>query len=92
MEKVTPLEKTKNTQRVKTIKKQPWWLLIVVGGLIVLTFILGSQYGVSNRVTIPIEVVGTLIFGSMWLWMRANATATGDEWWQDDSASGWRGY
>lgn len=73
-------------------KQQPWWLLILVGGIVPLTLILGSEYGISNRITIPIMVVAALIFGSMWLWMHANANATGDEWWQDDSASGWRGY
>jgi hypothetical protein len=29
-------------------------------------------------------------FVLLMMWMNANAT--GDEWWQDNDASGWRGY
>jgi len=28
----------------------------------------------------------------MWLWYQANLRANDGEWWQDDEASGWRGY
>jgi undecaprenyl pyrophosphate phosphatase UppP len=84
------LEKRKRSTENK--KQQAWWLLILVGGIVPLTLVLGSEYGISNRITIPIIVIAALIFCSMWVWIRANAHATGDEWWQDDSASGWRGY
>lgn len=72
--------------------KQRWWLLILIGGIVPITLILGNVYDISNRLIIGIVVITTLIFASMWLWMHANANANGDEWWQDDSASGWRGY
>lgn len=81
-----------NGIQMKTTKKQPWWLLIPVGGFVPLTLILGNEYDVSTRITIPIIVISTFMFSYMWIWMRANANATGDEWWQDDNASGWRGY
>ena len=73
-------------------KPQRWWLLISVGSIIPLTLILGNQFDLPQKFTIVIVVVAVLVFGSMALWMRANANATGDEWWQDDSSSGWRGY
>ena len=73
-------------------KPQRWWLLISVWSIIPLTLILGNQFDLPKKFTIVIVVVAVLVFGSMALWMRANANATGDEWWQDDSSSGWRGY
>lgn len=76
----------------QSTKHQRWWLLVIVGAIIPLTMILGSQFGVPQRITLPILVVTALVFGSMAIWMRANANATGDEWWQDNSSSGWRGY
>ena len=77
---------------MKTEKKQSWWLVIFVGGIIPLTLILGSAYNLADRVVIPIVIIALFLFGSMWMWMHANATAKGDEWWQDDHTSGWRGY
>ncbi len=76
----------------RTTNPQRWWLLIVVGALIPLSLILGSEFNIPQRFTILIAVVAALVFGSMLLWMRANANATGEEWWQDDNSSGWRGY
>lgn len=73
-------------------KRQHWWLLILIGGLIPLVLMLDSQFDIPQRFTIPVVVIAGLIFGAMALWMRANVHATGDEWWQDDSSSGWRGY
>ena len=73
-------------------QRQRWWLLILVGGIIPLILILSNEFNIPQRFTLPIVVVGALAFGAMALWMRANANATGDEWWQDDSSSGWRGY
>jgi hypothetical protein len=76
----------------QSVKPQRWWLLFLVGGVIPLTLILGSQFDIPQRFTIPILVIAALAFGAMWIWMHANANATGDEWWQDNSSSGWRGY
>ena len=76
----------------QSAKRQRWWLLILVGGLIPLIIIIGSQFNIPQRFILPVIVVGALVFGAMALWIRANANATGDEWWQDDSSSGWRGY
>ena len=73
-------------------KRQRWWLLILVSNLIPLILIFGAQFNIPQRFTLPLIVVDVLLFGAMALWMRANAKATGDEWWQDDSSSGWRGY
>ncbi|QPC83372.1 hypothetical protein G4Y79_03045 [Phototrophicus methaneseepsis] len=79
-------------QTNKPINKQPWWLLIVVGGMIPLTLTLARTLSLPLPITITIILVTALIFGAMALWLHANAQAIGDEWWQDDHASGWRGY
>lgn len=83
----------KTTQSVNQSKKgQHWWLLVMVGAIIPLTIIVGDVFNIPQRIMLPIIVVIALVFGSMAIWMRANANATGDEWWQDNSSSGWRGY
>lgn len=74
------------------IKDQHLWRLILVGSVIPLTIILGNRFQLSQQVIILIVLVAALVFGAMAMWMRANADATGEEWWQDDSSSGWRGY
>ena len=73
-------------------KQQRWWLLVLVGAIIPLTLLLAHEFDLAQRFTVPIIVVTALVFGSMAMWMYANANATGDEWWQDDSSTGWRGY
>ena len=73
-------------------KQRHAWLLVLLGGIIPLTLILGNQFNIPQRFIIPIVVVVALVFGAWALWMRANTNASGNEWWQDDSSSGWRGY
>jgi undecaprenyl pyrophosphate phosphatase UppP len=73
-------------------KRQQWWLLVLVGAIIPLTLLLGNEFDLAQRIVVPVIIVTALVFGSMAIWMRANANATGDEWWQDDSSTGWRGY
>jgi Mn2+/Fe2+ NRAMP family transporter len=68
------------------------WLLVFIGGLFPLLLVLGTQFHLPERLLVPLLVVIALVFASMAVWMRANAHATGEEWWQDDSCSGWRGY
>lgn len=77
-------------QRIAQWKKH--WLLGVVGGAIPAVLILGSYFHLSQILLIPLIVVLSLVFTSMALWSYANQKADGSEWWQDDSASGWRGY
>jgi hypothetical protein len=52
----------------------------------------GHYFGISHDFTIIFTLVGGLIFVSWLIWYHANEQATGSEWWQDDTASGWRGY
>jgi len=66
--------------------------LILVGGMIPTAIILSSYFAWPQAVSIPLVIVLSLIFASMALWAHANRKADGSEWWQDDSASGWRGY
>ena len=66
--------------------------LILIGGSIPTTIILSSYFELPKTAVIPLVVILSLIFGAMALWAYANREADGSEWWQDDSASGWRGY
>jgi len=68
------------------------WLLVLVGGVAPLTLVLGTEFHIAQRFTTPIVVVALLVFASMALWFHASGQASGDEWWQDDHCSGWRGY
>jgi len=75
----------------KTRQKTPF-LLVLFGGAIPVTLILSSYYNLPEAFTVLALVLLSLLFGSMALWVFANRNANGSEWWQDDSASGWRGY
>jgi hypothetical protein len=75
---------------MKQNRRFPW--LVFVGATITVSVVLGVDFGIPRTIIIVIALIGGLIFGSMALWKYANAHATGDEWWQDDSCSGWRGY
>jgi ABC-type transport system involved in cytochrome bd biosynthesis fused ATPase/permease subunit len=66
--------------------------LIFVGGLVPTVIVLSIFYDFPQTVTILLLIVLGLIFGSMALWSYANRDADGSEWWQDNDASGWRGY
>lgn len=68
------------------------WTQVLIGGLFLLSLLLGSQFHVPLRFLIPVLFGLALTFIYLLVWTRANAHATGDEWWQDDSSSGWRGY
>jgi hypothetical protein len=66
--------------------------LVLIGGVILTAIILSDYFELSKAVVIPLIIVLSLIFGAMVLWAYANRQVDGSEWWQDDSASGWRGY
>lgn len=65
---------------------------LFVGGAIPTIIILSSLFNWPKRTFIPVVVVLTLTFAVMILWAYANKEVDGAEWWQDESASGWRGY
>lgn len=64
----------------------------LVGGSVPAIIILGIYLDLSRTLIVPIVIVVGLIFASMLLWAYANRKTDGSEWWQDDTASGWRGY
>lgn len=68
------------------------FLLFLVGGAMPVTLTIGIIFQLSPALVTAIILVLGLILAAMWLWYQANLRATGDEWWQDDQASGWRGY
>jgi len=78
----------KNTMK----KEKSSFFLTIVGGSIPVVILLSNYYAISIEVIIIFITIASLIFGSMIMWNNANAHAMGDEWWQDDRCSGWRGY
>lgn len=66
--------------------------LILLGGAIIALLIFGPHIGLSFNFIVPAVTVLCLVLGAAALWTHANLHATGDEWWQDDSADGWRNY
>ena len=66
--------------------------LILVGGMIPATIILSGIFDLPKRTFVPLIIILSIVFAAMALWVYANRKADGAEWWQDDSASGWRGY
>ena len=69
-----------------------YWPHILVGGTLLLLLLLSHPLHLSATVTIILVVVLAFLFTAMALWSYANRHADGSEWWQDDDASGWRGY
>ncbi len=76
----------------KPINRNRPWLLYLVGGGIPITLALGTIFRLSTVLITVLLLVMGIIFAAMWLWHMANRQASGDEWWQDDETSGWRGY
>lgn len=54
--------------------------------------VLGQVFAISYKLILTFIVVMALICGAAIIWKHASANATGEEWWQDESCSGWRGY
>jgi len=76
----------------KSINRKRRGLLYFIGGAILVTLALGIVFQLSKvLITVLVLILG-MIFAATWLWYHANLHASGDEWWQDDEASGWRGY
>jgi hypothetical protein len=61
-------------------------LIIPVIILLAILFHLGQTF------LVPLITIVVLLLGTVLLWSNANKHADGSEWWQDDDASGWRGY
>ena len=64
----------------------------LIGGSIPVLVLSSLFLHLSQRIYVPIVIILLLIFAAMALWAYANGKADGSEWWQDNSASGWRGY
>lgn len=78
-------------QHTKTAQKNAW-ILYLMGGSIPLAWILGAFFNLPQALVVAYVVIMGLVLVAAAIWHHANQNATGDEWWQDDSASGWRGY
>lgn len=84
-------DKGEREMKVAAGWKKYFWP-IFVAALIPAVIILASLFGWSKVVSIPIVLLLGLISATMAMWVYANNRADGSEWWQDDDASGWRGY
>jgi hypothetical protein len=73
-------------------KTQNRWILAIIGGAIPVLIILSLNFDLTEAVFVPLVILLVFIFFSTALWFNANDHADGAEWWQDDEASGWRGY
>lgn len=67
-------------------------LLVLISSAIPSVIFLGSDFGLSPSASVPLIIVLSLATGATALWVYANRHVDGSEWWQDDSAGGWRGY
>ncbi|MCA9872141.1 MAG: hypothetical protein KC441_00740 [Anaerolineales bacterium] len=67
-------------------------VLALLAGLIPAIILFGPYLGLSQAWVVVLSIVTALVWGWLAIWTHANAKADGSEWWQDDSASGWRGY
>ena len=45
-----------------------------------------------KEITVTFGTVGLIVTGAVVMWCAKARSSTGNEWWQDDNASGWRGY
>ncbi len=67
-------------------------ILALLAGLIPAIMLFGRFWGLSQAWIVVLVMFTGLIWGWLAIWTYANAKADGTEWWQDDNASGWRGY
>lgn len=78
------------------MRTKSWWQkyssLIFIGGAIPVVILLSSSFNWPNTALIPVIVILSLIFSAVALWTYANRETNDSDWWQDESASGWRGY
>jgi hypothetical protein len=65
---------------------------ILLGVVIAIAVLLAAIFGLPKMVAIPLFMLLGLGAAATALWIHARRRADGSEWWQDDNASGWRGY
>jgi hypothetical protein len=68
------------------------FVIVLLGGMVLSAVVLGSYLNIPYAFILIFVIVTGLVLGTVSLWRYANQHADGSEWWQDDSASGWRGY
>lgn len=65
-----------------------WAVLLFAVGLL----LLAALTDIKLAYVVALLVIAGFLGSAAALWRRANAQADGSEWWQDEEASGWRGY
>ncbi|MCA9917948.1 MAG: hypothetical protein KC445_08355 [Anaerolineales bacterium] len=76
----------------KPHKRNMRFLLVCIAGIMALTLTAGLTLRLDITAITILLIFQGLIFAAIWLWHHANRHTTGQEWWQDNEASGWRGY
>lgn len=74
------------------LRRKDSMLLVFVLGAIPAIILLGNYFGLPGAVTIPLLVIFSFFGGAWAIWCHANQHPEENPWWQDDDASGWRGY
>lgn len=67
-------------------------VLVLLIGAIPASILLENYFAVPAVVSIPLVVILLLFCGTVALWSHANKHKGEHQWWEDDHASGWRGY
>lgn len=67
-------------------------VLVLLIGAIPASILLENYFGVPAALSIPLVVILLLFCGTVALWSHANRHKDKHPWWEDDNASGWRGY
>ena len=74
---------------IRSSWRQPLWaLFLFAAGLL----LLAALADIKLAYVVALLVIAGFLGSAAALWRRANERADGSEWWQDDEASGWRGY
>lgn len=72
--------------------RKSWTVPLLIAVSIPVIMVLGAYFDVAVAYLAVYAVFAAIVAGAAALWQHANGHADGSEWWQDDSASGWRGY
>ena len=75
--------------------KNNYWFVLIIGGIVPVLLLLASILNLPKDVRelmVAVAVIGFVLFTALIIWINGNKNHTGDEWWHDNSCSGWRGY
>ncbi|MCB8945529.1 MAG: hypothetical protein H6658_17405 [Ardenticatenaceae bacterium] len=77
---------------MKSQLRRNGFVLVLLIGITLAAIELGNYFAIPHNWLIIFAVIAGLIVAAISLWQYANRQVDGTEWWQDNDASGWRGY